>query len=91
MLEPKKFAAYLGVAKIYYESDLRALAKRVAAKPDLDPKNRGKYFFGALRGLPKSASWLGELRRRRARAKRKKKQGNTTKRNGREKNRNTAP
>ena len=26
MLEPKRFAAYLGVAKMYQESDLRALA-----------------------------------------------------------------
>lgn len=76
MLEPKRFSAYLGIAKMYYESDLRALAKRVAAKPDLDPSNRGKYFFGALKGLPKRADWLRELRRRHARrnaAKRRKK------------------
>lgn len=53
MLEPKKFAAYLGLSKIYSESDLRALAKRVLAKADLDPRNRGKYFFGALRSLPR--------------------------------------
>ena len=65
MAEPKRFAAYLGVAKMYHESDLRALAKRVCAKPDLDPKNRGKYFFGSLRGLPKKPSWLKELMRRR--------------------------
>lgn len=68
MLEPKRFSAYLGIAKMYRESDLRTLAKRVAAKPDLDPKNRGKYFFGALKGLAKSTSWLREVaRRRRAR------------------------
>lgn len=76
MLEPKRFAAYLGVAKMYYESDLRALAKRVVQKPDLEVKNRGKYFFGALKGLAKRPEWLRELRRRRARraaAKRKKK------------------
>lgn len=71
MLEPKKFAAYLGIAKMYYESDLRALAKRVVAKPDLETKNRGKYFFGALRGLEKSAEWLRELKRRRLRRHRK--------------------
>ncbi len=65
LLEPKRFAAYLGIAKMYYEADLRALAKRVAQKPDLDPKNRGKYFFGALRGLVKRADWLRELRHRR--------------------------
>lgn len=62
MLEPRRFAAYLGVAKMYYESELRALAKRVLTKPDLDPKNRGKYFFGALKGLPKKTSWLIGLR-----------------------------
>lgn len=58
MLEPKRFAAYLGVAKTYEESDLRALAKYVARKPDLDPKNRGKYFFGALKGLTPKIIWL---------------------------------
>lgn len=84
MLEPKRFASYLGVAKMYYESDLRALAKRTAAKPDLDPANRGKYFFGALRGMPKKSSWLSELRRRRARVKKRKK------RNARPTNRKTS-
>lgn len=53
MAEPKRFAAYLGIAKMYHESDLRALAKRVLAKRDLELNNRGKYFFGALRGLPR--------------------------------------
>ena len=72
MLEPKRFAAYLGIAKMYHESDLRALAKYVIRKPDLESKHRGKYFFGALKGLPKSRAWLRELqRRRRARARRK--------------------
>lgn len=84
MLEPKRFAAYLGVAKMYYESDLRALAKRTAAKPDLDPTNRGKYFFGALRGLVKRADWLRELgrrrRRRRLKAKRRKQNARATNR-----------
>lgn len=63
MVEPKRFAAYLGIAKIYYESDLRALAKRVVAKPDLDVKNRGKYFFGALRGLIKRPKYLRKQRK----------------------------
>lgn len=58
MLEPKRFAAYLGVAKLYYEDDLRTLAKRVVAKRDLDPKSRGKYFFGALKGLEKKIVWV---------------------------------
>ncbi|GEM_PF-6877125 len=51
MLEPKRFAAYLGIAKLYEESELRALARRVLEKRDLDPKSRGKYFFGALRSF----------------------------------------
>lgn len=49
--EPKRFASYLGIAKIYYEPDLRALAKYVLKKADLSPGSRGRYFFGALRGL----------------------------------------
>ena len=65
MLEPKRFAAYLGIAEMYHESDLRALAKRVVQKPDLDSKNRGKYFFGALRGLAKRPERLGELKAKR--------------------------
>lgn len=51
--EPKRFAAYLGIAKLYYESDLRALARRVLEKADLPIEARGKYFFAALRGLAK--------------------------------------
>ena len=49
--EPKRFAAYLGIAKRYYESDLRALVRRVLEKEDLPPEARGKYFFAALRGF----------------------------------------
>ncbi len=66
MAEPKKFAAYLGVAKLYHESDLRALAKRVLAKHDLESKNRGKYFFAALKGLEKKIIWLKPKRRERS-------------------------
>ncbi len=51
MSEPKRFAAYLGITKLYPESELRALGKRVLEKRDLPPANRGKYFFGALKGL----------------------------------------
>lgn len=51
--EPKRFAAYLGIAKRYYESDLRALARRVLEKSDLPVEARGKYFFAALKGLAK--------------------------------------
>ncbi|MDP3727297.1 MAG: hypothetical protein Q8R35_01505 [bacterium] len=60
MLEPKRFAAYLGVAVMYHEADLRTLAKYVARKADLDPKSRGKYFFGALKNLQKKFIWLPE-------------------------------
>lgn len=56
MHEPKRFAAYLGIAKLYYESDLRGLAKRVIEKTDLPLASRGKYFFGALKGLVKKSS-----------------------------------
>ena len=58
MRESKRFAAYLGIAKMYHEADLRALAKQVLAKPDLEPKNRGRYFFAALKGLSKKIVWL---------------------------------
>lgn len=53
MREPKKFAAYLGIAQLYREDDLRALAKRVIEKSDLALEARGKYFFASLKGLPK--------------------------------------
>lgn len=53
MQEPKKFAAYLGIAKLYHESDLRALGRRVLEKEDLPAEARGKYFFASLRGLDK--------------------------------------
>jgi hypothetical protein len=65
MREPKKFAAYLGIAELYYESDLRALARRVLEKEDLPLEARGKYFFAALRGLAKKPGVkLKNLRRR---------------------------
>ena len=58
MLEPKRFPAYLGIAKLYNEDDLRTLAKRILEKRELEPKNRGKYFFGALKGLSKKIIWI---------------------------------
>lgn len=69
MKEPKKFAAYLGIAKLYRESDLRALAKYILAKKNLALKNRGKYFFGALRRMPKKQGITFKI------SKRKKKNG----------------
>ncbi|MDP3710469.1 MAG: hypothetical protein Q8R29_01960 [bacterium] len=55
MLEPKRFAAYLGLAQLYQESDLRSLAKYVMQKESLPLDARGKYFFGAVKGLRKKA------------------------------------
>ena len=51
--EPKRFASYLGIARLYYEEDLRALLRRVAEKENLPLGSRGKYFFAALKGLRK--------------------------------------
>lgn len=53
MMEPKRFGAYLGIAQMYPESELRALAKRVLEKKDLPGEARGKYFFAALKDLPR--------------------------------------
>ena len=66
--EPKRFAAYLGIAKLYYESDLRALARRVLEKADLPVEARGKYFFAAIKGLLKRP---GAVLERTSRKKRK--------------------
>ena len=68
--EPKRFAAYLGIAKLYYESDLRALARRVLEKTDLPVEARGKYFFAAVKGLEKRP---GVTFKRKPRKKKKKK------------------
>ena len=70
MVEPKRFAAYLGIARIYYESDLRALARRVLEKADLPVEAHGKYFFAALKGLAKRP---GVKFKRKPRKKKKKK------------------
>ena len=51
MGEQKKFASYLGIAKMYDETDLRALMRYVLEKPGLEVTSRGRYFFGALRNL----------------------------------------
>ncbi len=71
--EPKRFAAYLGIAKRYYERDLRALARMVREKSDLPIDARGKYFFACLRGLAPTSEFLARLRAaKRARLKKKK-------------------
>lgn len=74
MGEPKRFAAYLGIAKLYYEADLRALARRVREKyerEELPPEARGKYFFAALKGFVKKPGIkFKNLRRSKKRKKR---------------------
>ena len=78
MGEPKKFAAYLGIAELYYESDLRGLASRVREKEDLPSEARGKYFFAAIKGFAKKPG--AALKRARQRKKRKKIKVKTTRR-----------
>lgn len=69
MKELKKFAAYLGIAKLYYESDLRALMRRVLEKEDLPTESRGKYFFASLKGLSKKLR--AKLKRKKKHARKK--------------------
>jgi hypothetical protein len=73
MGEPKRFAAYLGIAKMYYESDLRALARRVLEKENLPPDAHGKYFFAALRGLVKNRNTPKKKNKKRTMKKRRNK------------------
>ena len=54
--EPNRFAAYLGIAKLYHESDLRGILRVVFEKPDLPKEARGKYFFACVKGLVKRPS-----------------------------------
>ncbi|MBI4137912.1 MAG: hypothetical protein HY472_01545 [Candidatus Sungbacteria bacterium] len=75
MGEPKKFAAYLGIAELYYERDLRALGRRVLEKEDLPAEARGKYFFAALKGLVKKPGV--KLKQARRRKKQKNRAGAT--------------
>ncbi|MBI3442304.1 MAG: hypothetical protein HY007_00850 [Candidatus Sungbacteria bacterium] len=75
--EPKRFAAYLGIAKRYDESDLRALARYVVEKKDLPVEVRGKYFFASLRRLIRKP----EVKKAKRRTK-KKKNGKRAKYNG---------
>ena len=53
MGEPKRFGAYLGIARLFEESDLRGLARYVREKENLPASARGKYFFAALKSLPR--------------------------------------
>lgn len=67
--EPTRFAAYLGIAKRYYERDLRALARNVRELPDLPTDAFGKYFFACLRGLVPSAEYRAEMRQKKKKKK----------------------
>lgn len=64
MGESKRFASYLGISHRYYESDLRALARYVMEKKDLPVGIRGKYFFGALKGLPKKRLRIKKVKKK---------------------------
>ena len=70
--EPTKFSAYLGIAKRYYERDLRALVRLVREKSDLPVDARGKYFFACLRGLVPTHEYLTLQRQKKRIAKKKK-------------------
>ena len=70
--EPKKFAAYLGIAKRYYERDLRALARMVREKPDLPQEAHGRYFFACLKGLMPTSEFLKVQRLKKSKHKKKK-------------------
>lgn len=93
MGEPKRFARYLGVAKLYYEGDLRALAKRVHAKADLPAEARGKYFFAALRGFTKrpGVKFRNRRRKRKGRRKRSRSRKGNNQNGSRSRNRSGTP
>ena len=73
LAEPKRFAAYLGIAKRYDESDLRALARYVREKKELPVEAYGKYFFASLKGLIKKPIAKKKVRRVRRALKARKK------------------
>lgn len=70
--EPGRFAAYLGIAKLYHESDLRGLAKYVLEKENLPLEARGKYFFGAVKNLQKIPGAKLKPKKKKEKAKNKK-------------------
>jgi len=76
--EPKNFAAYLGIAKRYYERDLRALARTVREKDDIPRDAWGRYFFGCLRKLMPTSEYRAiqkeKLRKEAAKIRAKKRQ-----------------
>ena len=75
--EPRRFAAYLGLAQLYEESDLRALARYVREKEDLPREAWGKYFFASVKNLrKKSGARLKNLKRKKIKAKTKNGQNN---------------
>lgn len=82
MREQKRFPAYLGIAKRYSESDLRALARYIVEKEDLPTDARGKYFFAAVRGLKKKSAAAKAPAGAPMKQKRKKKKPKKKKRTG---------
>jgi len=76
--EPKKFAAYLGIAKRYEERDLRALARMVREKADLPKGAYGRYFFACLRSLAPTHEYLAFMRHKKRKSKFKKKNAKRT-------------
>ena len=71
--EPKNFAAYLGIAKRYYERDLRALVRTVREKKDLPVEAYGKYFFACIKSLNPTSEYLRLQRHKQSKLKKKKK------------------
>lgn len=74
--EPKRFAAYLGIAKRYYEQDLRALARMVREKSDFPIDAHGKYFFACLRSLSPTREYILRMRAKKRKYNKKKKKTN---------------
>lgn len=81
LAEPKRFAAYLGIALRYDETDLRALARYTVEKKDLPVEARGKYFFASLKGLVKKSS----VRKPKKKIRRVRQPVNANKKHGRKK------
>ncbi|MDP3769626.1 MAG: hypothetical protein Q8R40_01640 [bacterium] len=76
--EPKKFAAYLGIAKRYYERDLRAMARNVCEKSDLPSDALGKYFFACLRNLSPTHEFMAAMAAKKRKKKKEKKHAKHT-------------
>lgn len=85
MGEEKRFASYLGLAQLYAESDLRALAQRVLEKDDLPRAARGKYFFASVKGLVRKPGVRLKRKKRISKKQSKKKSRHAKRTNNRKK------